>query len=182
MTIFGYARVSSEQQSLDIQLAALRAAGCETIRAEKMSGTTRQGRKELDALLKEVVAGDTIVITRIDRLCRSIVDLMTIVDDLNARGITLRATEQAIDPTTPAGAAFIGMIGIFAAFETAIRAERQKEGILKAKSVGRYLGRPVKLDAATIRALHDQGADVIAICSRTGASRASVYRLINPSS
>ena len=87
MTMWGYARVSSAEQSLDIQLVALAAAGAETIRSEKMSGTSRQGRKELDRLLSEVLPGDSIIITRIDRLARSIVDLLTIVDDLKRRGV-----------------------------------------------------------------------------------------------
>ena len=180
MTVWGYARVSSAEQSLDIQLTALATAGAETIRSEKMSGTSRQGRKELDRLLSEVLPGDSIIITRIDRLARSIVDLLTIVDDLKRRGVTLRATEQAIDPATPAGRAFLSMLGIFAEFETAIRGERQREGIAKAKAAGKYagVGRPTSVDAATVRALNEAGKSVPEIVSETGWSRASVYRAL----
>jgi DNA invertase Pin-like site-specific DNA recombinase len=89
---YGYARVSTHDQDLSIQEAALKAAGCELIRAEKMSGTKREGRAELDLLLQFVRAGDELVITRIDRLARSIGDLQDIVRALRAKGVTLRAT------------------------------------------------------------------------------------------
>lgn len=180
MTIWGYARVSSADQSLDVQIAALKAAGCETIRAEKLSGTTRRGRRELDDLLSAVLPGDTIIITRIDRLARSIVDLLTIVDDLKRRGVILKATEQTIDPTTPAGRAFLSMLGVFAEFETAIRAERQREGIDRAMAAGIYegVGRPRSISPDQIRVLKAEGAGASEIAKALGISRASVYRLL----
>ena len=180
MTIWGYARVSSVDQSLDIQMTALRAAGCEKIRCEKISGTTRNGRRELESLLAEVWPGDTIVITRIDRLARSIVDLLTIVDALKAKGVTLRATEQSIDPLTPAGRAFLSMLGIFAEFESALRAERQREGIAKAKAAGKYLdaGRPAIIDPEAVRRLDADGLGATEISRKLKIGRASVYRLL----
>ena len=180
MTVFGYARVSTSDQSLAVQLAALHKAGCELIRSEQLSGTTRNGRKALAGLLAEVRRGDTIVITRIDRLARSIVDLMTIVNDLKARGVTLRATEQMIDPTTPAGAAFVGMLGIFSEFETAIRGERQREGIARANAAGVYVGhgRPSEIDSDRVRALKGVGKGASEIARSMGISRASVYRVL----
>ncbi len=122
-SVYGYARVSSTDQDLTIQEEALRAAGCDTIRSEKISGTSREGRKELDTLLEFLREGDTLVVTRIDRLARSIRDLQNLVHDLRARGVTLRATEQPIDTSNAAGKAFLDMLGVFAEFETTLRAE-----------------------------------------------------------
>ena len=96
MTVYGYARVSTTDQSLDIQIAALRAAGCEKIRSEKQSGTSTNGRQELKTLLEFIDAGDELMVTRIDRLARSIGDLQDIVRALKAKGVALRATEQPI--------------------------------------------------------------------------------------
>ena len=129
MTVYGYARVSTTDQSLDIQIAALKAAGCEKIRSEKQGGTTTNGRQELKTLLEFIDAGDVLMVTRIDRLARSIGDLQDIVRALKAKGVALRATEQPIDTGTAAGKCFLDMLGVFAEFETNLRKERQLEGI-----------------------------------------------------
>jgi DNA invertase Pin-like site-specific DNA recombinase len=110
MALYGYARVSSTDQDFSIQETALRAAGCELIRAEKRSGTTTAGRTELQTLIEFARKGDIIVVTRIDRLARSIADLAAIVRSLEAKGVTLRATEQPIDTGTAAGRAFLQML------------------------------------------------------------------------
>jgi DNA invertase Pin-like site-specific DNA recombinase len=115
MPLYGYARVSTLDQDLTIQHAALKAAGCDVIRAEKSSGTRRNGRSELRAMLDFVRAGDTLVVTRIDRLARSLKELQGIVHDLKARGIALKATEQPINTDTATGKAFLDMLGVFAA-------------------------------------------------------------------
>ena len=146
MTVYGYARVSTTDQSLDIQIAALKAAGCEKIRSEKVSGTSTNGRQELKTLLEFIGAGDVLIVTRIDRLARSIGDLQDIVRALKAKGVALRATEQPIDTSTAAGKAFLDMLGVFAEFETNLRKERQMEGIAKAKAAGVYKGRPASID------------------------------------
>ena len=103
MAVIGYARVSTTDQDLSIQEAALRAAGCDVIRAEKRSGTTTQGRDELRIILDFLHAGDVLMVTRIDRLARSIADLQDIVRQVRARGASLKATEQPIDTGTAAG-------------------------------------------------------------------------------
>src|SRR5712671_6375218 len=155
-TIIGYARVSTTDQDVSIQEAALRAAGCTIIRAEKVSGTSTDGREELQTVLQFLREGDTLVVTRIDRLARSIRDLQNIVHDLKGRGVTLKATEQPIDTSTAAGKAFLDMLGVFAEFETNIRKERQREGIDKARQEGKYKGRKPFIDAAEVKKLKEQ--------------------------
>ena len=107
MTTLGYARVSTTDQDLGIQEAALKAAGCELIRSERMSGTSTNGRVELRTILDFIREGDTLTVTRIDRLARSIGDLQDIVRELRAKGATLKATEQPIDTSTAAGKCFL---------------------------------------------------------------------------
>ena len=157
MTIIGYARVSTTDQDLTIQEAALRAAGCEVIRAEKRSGTTTGGREELRTFLDFLRKGDVLMVTRIDRLARSIGDLQDIVRDLRSKGAVLKAIEQPIDTGTAAGKCFLDMLGVFAEFETNLRRERQLEGIAKAKAAGVYKGRPASIDASRVREMKAQG-------------------------
>jgi DNA invertase Pin-like site-specific DNA recombinase len=176
MTMIGYARVSSDDQDCAIQEAALRAAGCTVIRSEKRSGTTTKGRDELATVLSFLRAGDTLAVTRIDRLARSLADLARLVEDLEQRNVALRATEQPIDTTTASGKAFLGMLGVFAEFETSLRLERQMEGIAKAKAAGVYKGRPVSIDGARVRAMKAEGLGPAEIARRLGIGRASVYR------
>src|SRR5450631_1528320 len=116
MTTIGYARVSTTDQELDIQVTALKREGCTTIRSEKKSGTTTQGRDELRTVLDFLREGDVLMVTRIDRLARSIGDLQDIVRAVRERGAALKATEQPIDTSTAAGKAFLDMLGVFAEF------------------------------------------------------------------
>ena len=178
MTMIGYARVSTTDQDLTIQLAALNAVGCEVIRQEKASGTTIAGRQELRTVLEFIRAGDTLIVTRIDRLARSIGDLQDIVRTLRIKGAALRATEQPIDTTTAAGKCFLDMLGVFAEFETNLRKERQLEGIAKAKAAGVYKGRPASIEAAQVRELKAQGIGASEIAKRLKIGRASVYRIL----
>ena len=180
MAVYGYARVSSVDQDLEIQIAALRAAGCSIIRSEKRSGTSTQGREELKTLMEFLREGDELVITRIDRLARSVGDLERIVEELRERGVALRATEQQIDTSTASGQCFLEMLGVFAKFETALRRERQLEGIAKAKAAGKYLGRkPTAMaKAAEVRELADQGVAKSEIARLCTISRSSVYRAL----
>jgi DNA invertase Pin-like site-specific DNA recombinase len=179
VTLYGYARVSTADQDLAIQEAALRAAGCRVVRAEKRSGAAREGRDELRLLLDFLRAGDTLVVTRIDRLARSVRDLQDIVHELKAKGIALKATEQPVDTGTAAGKAFLDMLGVFAEFETNLRRERQLEGIRAAKARGVYKGRKPSIDPAEVRRLREaEGLGPSAIARRLGIGRASVYRVL----
>lgn len=176
--LYGYARVSTTDQDLTVQLDALRAAGCEVIRSEKVTGTTREGREELDTLLQFIREGDALVVTRVDRLARSIGDLQDIVRALRAKGASLKATEQPIDTSTAAGKAFLDMLGVFAEFETNLRKERQLEGIAKAKAAGVYKGRKPSIDVDEVKRLRDEGIGATEIAKRLSIGRASVYRVL----
>src|SRR5246127_1372253 len=178
MTVIGYARVSTSDQSLEIQEAALKAAGCGVIRAEKRSGTSTSGRAELQTVLDFLRAGDVLMVTRIDRLARSIGDLQDIVRAVKAKGASLKATEQPIDTSTAAGKAFLDMLGVFAEFETNLRKERQLEGIAGAKERGVYKGRKPSIDATVVHRLRGEGVGPAEIARRLGIGRASVYRLL----
>ena len=175
---YGYARVSTTDQDLTIQIDALNAVGCETIRQEKVSGTSIQGRDELNTLLEFLREGDELVVTRVDRLARSIRDLQNTVYDLNKKGVTMSATEQPIDTKTSAGKCFLDMLGVFGEFETNLRKERQMEGILKAKEKGVYKGRKPSVDVQKVRELRDSGMGASMIAKELGIGRASVYRAL----
>ena len=179
MAIVGYARVSTTDQDLSIQMNALIAAGCEKIFEEKASGSSRNGRAELQRALEYVREEDQLVITRIDRLARSIKDLQDIIHVLNEKGVQLTATEQPIDTSTAAGKCFLDMLGVFAEFETNLRKERQMEGIQKAKERGAYKGRKPSLDRGKIISMHKDGVGASKIAKDLGIGRASVYRVIN---
>lgn len=181
MSLYGYARVSTTQQDLAIQIAALEAAGCDVVRSEKMSGSTTKGRVELELLLSFIRKGDTLVVTRVDRLARSVADLQDVVKHLKGKGASLRATEQPIDTSTAAGKAFLDMLGVFAEFETNIRKERQLEGIAAAKERGVYAGkgRRQTIDTAEVRRLRfEEKLGPAGIAKRLGIGRASVYRIL----
>jgi DNA invertase Pin-like site-specific DNA recombinase len=176
--IIGYARVSTNDQDCAVQEAALKAAGCSIIRSEKLTGTTTEGRKELETVLAFLRAGDTLMVTRIDRLARSVADLERIVQQVKEKGAFLRATEQPIDTATAAGKAFLQMLGVFAEFETAIRKERQLEGIAKAKAAGVYKGRKPSVPVEEVRRLRAEGVRPTEIVKRLGIGRGSVYRAL----
>jgi len=176
---YGYARCSTQSQDLEIQRNALLSAGCEVVREEKVSGTSLKGRSELNTLLEFLRKGDELVVTRIDRLARSMRDLQNIVYELTEKGVHLSATEQSINTSTPEGKCFLDMLGVFAEFETRLRHERQMEGIKKAKEKGVYKGRKQTLDVAKIKELAADGLMKTEIAKRLGIGRASVYRALN---
>lgn len=172
----GYARTSTTDQNLDAQIAALQAAGCGMIRTEQKSGASLEGRPELRIILDFIHPGETLVVTRIDRLARSLADLQTIVARLKAKGAHLAATEQPVDTSTAAGKAFFDMLGVFAEFETNLRRERQAEGIASAKQRGVYRGRVATIDRTAIQARLALGHSPTEIARSMGISRGTVYK------
>ena len=172
----GYARTSTVDQNLDAQIAALTTAGCGMVRREQKSGASLEDRAELKTILDFIHPGETLVVTRIDRLARSMRDLQVIVARLKEKGAHLAATEQPVDTSTAAGKAFFDMLGVFAEFETNLRQERQAEGIAAAKRRGVYRGRPPRIDMTAIQARLAAGQSPTEIACDMGISRGTVYK------
>ena len=168
MAIIGYARVSSTGQSLEVQLDKLRAYGCEKIYQEKLSGSSAYNRPELQRYLHYVREGDVLVITRLDRLARSVLDLTTMVSNLKQQGVDLEL--------------LFNMLAAIAEFETELRKERQAEGIAKALSKGVKFGAKAKLTFEQLNQMRldrENGVLIKELCRKYGLSKASVYRLLS---
>lgn len=181
-----YIRVSSVGQNLDVQREKALAAGVapENIFEEKRSGTNTN-RPALKEALRFVRKGDILVISRIDRLARSLSDLLNIVNELEAKGVSLHVLDQQIDTLTPAGRIMLQMLGAFAEFEAAIRAERQVDGIASAKEKGVKFGRKLLLtDAkiAEIAQMRRAGLLIKDIIAKTGLKKATVYKALGQAS
>ena len=177
--LVGYGRVSSEGQSLDIQNEALAEAGCEKVFAEKMSGRSAKDRIELINAIDFVRAGDTLVVTRLDRLARSVGDLHQIIEKLAAKNVGFRCLNQSgVDTDSSTGKLMLSILGAVAQFENDIRRERQLEGIQKAKAAGKYKGRPKTIDPDAVKALKERGLGASQIARELSIGRASVYRAL----
>lgn len=178
----GYARVSSNSQALDIQLDKLRAAGCHKVWSEKRSGRQADNRPELQACLAYVREGDTLVITKMDRMARSVLDLAKTADELRRKGVNLKVLDQGLDTTTSEGKLMANLLGAFAEFENDIRRERQLEGIAAALSRGVKFGRKPALTAKqveTIRRLkEEEGFSAEQLAERFSVGRATIYRAL----
>lgn len=174
-----YLRVSSSGQSLEVQRDAVKKVNVQKIFEEKVSGTSTQGRDKLKECLDFVREGDELVITRIDRLARSVLDLQLIIKELNDKGVSLTATEQPISTKDATSKCFLDMLGVFAELETNLRKERQLEGIAKAKEKGVYKGGKSKIDIKQIKQLKGEGLGATAIARKLNIHRDSVYRLLN---
>lgn len=178
MARIGYARVSSVGQSLDVQRAKL--AGCDKIFEEKRSGAT-VARPRLRACLDYVREGDVLVVTRLDRLARSTLHLCQIAQELAEKNVGLAVLDQNIDTGDATGRLLFNMLGAIGQFETEIRAERQMDGIAKAKERGVRFGRQralTKNQAADLRARRQGGALIKQLMKDTGLSKATVYRYL----
>ena len=175
----GYARVSTEDQNLEPQRDALVAAGCSTIYAESASGRNTRDRPELGYALKALRAGDTLVVCRLDRLGRSLADLVRIVSDLEQRGVHLESLAEKIDTSSAAGRLVLHVCGALAEFERNLIRERTRAGLAAARARGRKGGRKPKLDARTVREiqalLRDPEIRVVDVAKRYGVSRSTIY-------
>ncbi|MGF7213051.1 DNA invertase Pin-like site-specific DNA recombinase [Skermanella aerolata] len=176
--LVGYGRVSTQDQNSELQEDALRAAGCDRLFIEKVS-SGKKDRPQLAAVLDYVREGDTLVVWRLDRLARSLHQLIETVEDLEKRGIALKSITEAIDTGTPGGRLVFHIFGSIAEFERAIIRERTKAGLVAAKARGRSGGRPAKLvgeRAEHARNLLGSGSSVSAVARSMGVSRAAVHR------
>ncbi|MCH4561282.1 DNA invertase Pin-like site-specific DNA recombinase [Mesorhizobium sp. USDA 4775] len=180
MAVVGYARVSSTGQDHATQIEKLKAAGATKIFEEKQSGKDR-GRPELGKCLDYVRdENDTLIVTKLDRLARSAAHLHEIVEGLNAKGVGFKVLDDpSLDTTSRTGRLVFGILASIAEFETALRKERQMEGIALAKAEGRTIGgRPVKLDHDRIKALKAEGLSVRKIAKEAGCSSSAVQKIL----
>lgn len=179
MVKIGYARVSTKDQNLDMQIKALKKAGCVKIYTEKMSGKKRN-RPVLNSMLKQIKPGDTIVIWKIDRIARSATHMCEITDKLKKKKVVIISITDGIDTSTPFGEIFIKFAGVFAEMEISNRRERTIEGIRNARNKGKTLGRPAGPSRPeivdTIRTLKKKGMNNKDIISQMNISYATFYR------
>lgn len=177
----GYARTSTTDQKagLEAQLRDLQAAGCTKLFKEEVSAVATK-RPQLDRALEYVREGDTLIVTKPDRLARSTADLLQIASELEANGITLRILSMNVDTGTPTGKLMLTVLGGIAAFERDLMLERQREGIARAKAEGKYRGRAptARAKADEVLALRANGETADAIAAKLGIGRASVFRVL----
>jgi DNA invertase Pin-like site-specific DNA recombinase len=180
MSNVGYGRVSSIGQSLDVQQSKLEKFGCDKIFLDKHTGTTAD-RPKLKEIRNYVRQGDSLVITKLDRLARSTFHLTQIAEELKEKGVNLVVLDQSIDTSTSTGKLLFNVLASIAEFETEIRKERQMEGIAKAKEKGVQFGRKSKLLDEQIKEMRqerDRGLKIAELMLKYSISKASVYRLL----
>lgn len=177
----GYARVSSTGQSLEVQLEKLNQVSCDRIYQEKRSGRTAD-RPEFQSCMNYLREGDTLIITRLDRLARSVVHLAQLAKRFQSEGIDLLVVDQNIDTSTSTGRLMFNMLAAIAEFENDLRTERQAEGIAKAKENGVKFGRPPKLTDTRKQEIYSRrlaGATIGQLAKEFSLGEASIYRAIN---
>lgn len=180
---YGYARVSKDEQNSDLQLVALKKAGCRKIFSDDgIGGETTSRRPALLRCLETLKAGDTLTVWKLDRLRRNLRDLIHMLDDLSARGVKFRSLTEAIDTETPTGRAMWQMIGVLAELERSLIAERTRAGVKAAQKSGVKFGRKPKLSPAQVahaRQLIDGGDRVQNVAKLLSVGRVTLYRALN---
>lgn len=182
MAKIGYARVSTVDQDLDGQLARLRDEGCEVIRSEKISGASREGRRELESIIAFLRPGDELIVTRLDRLGRATRDVLNLVHECEERGAFVTVLDPHVSTRGEMGRVVITVLGMVAEMERRFIKERQREGIQQAKAKGVYKGGKVRLDHDRIKDLHANGSTPSKIAREIGCSRMQVYRILGTKS
>ena len=180
--IVGYARTSTLDQKagLEAQQRDLAKAGCERVFVEQVSSVDVKARGKLSEALEFIRGGDTIAVTKLDRLARSVSHLLEVLEQVEAKGASLRILSMGIDTGTATGKLMLTLLGGVAEFERSIMLERQREGIAKAKAAGKYKGRAptAQAKADDVHRLHDEGVGATQIAKDLGIGRASVYRIL----
>lgn len=178
MALYGYARVSSNSQSTDVQEQCLRSAGCSKVVTEAASGRSRNGRDALDTLMGFLREGDTLMVTKLDRLGRSTRDVLNLVHELETNGSALRVLEPEIDTSKPEGRIILTTLAMVAEMELSFIKERQRVGIEAAKAKGVYKGRKRTVDREAVQRLRGEGLGATEIARRLGIGRATVYKVL----
>lgn len=179
MARIGYARVSTADQDLQLQLERLRREGCEIIRSEKVSGTSRQGRTELATVIEFLREDDELVVTRLDRLGRDTRDVLNIVHDCQQRGAFVTILDPHISTRGEMGHVIFTVLGMVAQMERRFIKDRQREGIERAKAAGVYKGGKARLSYEKVRELRDGGFQPSQIARELKCSRMQVYRILS---
>jgi DNA invertase Pin-like site-specific DNA recombinase len=180
----GYARVSTGLQNLNLQEDRLNQYGCEKIFSDHISGSKKSKRPGLDKAIEFARSGDTIVVWRLDRLGRNMEDLITLVNELNNRGVSFHSLEENItmDKSSSTGQLLFHLFAAFAEFERNLILERSSAGRIAARARGRYGGRPEKLnkqDLTLLKTLYDNGTPIKTIAEQWKVSRTTIYRYLN---
>lgn len=178
MARIGYARVSTTDQDLTVQLERLSAEGCSVVRSEKVSGGSRDGRVELETILQFLRPGDELVVTRLDRLGRSTRDVLNIVHEAEQRQAFVTVLDPHVSTRGDMGHLVITVLGMVAQMERRFIKERQREGIDRAKADGAYRGGKRRIDRAEVRRLRDEGVGPANIARQLECSRMQVYRVL----
>jgi DNA invertase Pin-like site-specific DNA recombinase len=178
MARIGYARVSTTDQDLDIQVSRLQAEGCGIIRSEKVSGGSREGRDELATIILFLRPGDELTVSRLDRLGRNTRDVLNIVHECEQRGAYVTVLDPHVTTRGEMGQLVLTVLGMVAQMERRFIKERQREGIARAKAAGVYKGGSRRIDRSKVAALAREGATPTAIANAIGCSRMQVYRVL----
>ncbi|SKH29458.1 site-specific recombinase PinR [Mycobacteroides abscessus subsp. massiliense] len=179
--LIGYARVSTTEQSADLQLDALHAAGVEQVFTDEGVSGSVSSRPELDKCLAHLRAGDTLVVWRLDRLARSLKNLLELVESLSNSGIHLRSLTEAIDTSSASGRLILSVFGALAEFERALIIERTQAGLTAARARGARIGRPTAMTTGQIeqaRTLVGAGHRVGDVARSLGVGRSTLYRVL----
>jgi DNA invertase Pin-like site-specific DNA recombinase len=179
MARIGYARVSTLDQDLEIQVEKLKAESCELIRSEKVSGASREGRVELDTVIAFLRPGDELVVARLDRLGRDTRDVLNLVHECEQKGAFVTVLDPHVSTRGEMGHVILTVLGMVAQMERRFILERQREGIARAKAQGAYKGGKRRIDRQRIRELDAAGRTPTQIASDVGCSRMQVYRVLN---
>ena len=174
--LIGYARVSTLDQDYSSQIKRLKAAGAEKVYAEKKTGTELRGRHELTRLLDALRDGDVVLVVKLDRLGRDLLDILRTVEHIHANGCSIRVIDQGIDTVHTWGRKFLELLGWVADVEMTLRRKRQAAGVQRAKAEGKYKGRKRRVTRERVTQLKDEGLSVVAIARQLGVSRQAVYK------
>ncbi|MEX4008259.1 recombinase family protein [Neoaquamicrobium sediminum] len=178
MARIGYARVSTNDQDLEGQLKRLEAEGCDVVRAEKISGASREGRAELETIISFLRPGDELVVTRLDRLGRATRDVLNLVHECEQKGASVTVLDPNVSTRGDMGRVVITVLGMVAEMERRFIKERQREGIEQAKAKGKYKGGRPRIDHGRVRQLRTEGLGPSEIGKQLGCSRMQVYRIL----